>query len=329
MKKLLSLLLIIILTLSMVGCETNNLQAYKKASEKTASINSGQTSGEFTMIMDFNTEGMTAEEIKELNYYKDMKVSFNSSYDEKLKKGIYRNYLSLGGLGFDYDFYINEDEMFIKLPVIGKYLKLKDIETYGQEYEDTEIIISEETKNNIAANWVGLMNEEDVFKGKDIVLTTPDGEVKTTEYSIKLSDEQINKLYLDILDVVSRDEKLKTYYLNMQQNIEILKDKSFDETIADLKSNINNFEVDNFNYIALVDIDGYIVNEVIELSVKIYNDESGELMGIDFSFNLENWDINKEQNFDFPVLNESNTLKIDNMDTEMPVMFEDIFKNIK
>lgn len=329
MKKLLSLLLIIVLTLSISGCETNNLQAYKKASEKTASIDSGQTSGEFNMIMNFNTEGMTAEEIKELNYYKDMKVSFNSSYDGSLKKGIYRNYLSIGGLGFDYDLYMNEDEMFLKLPIIGKYLNLKDIKTNELELNNRDVIISEGTKDRIAANWVGLLNEDDVFIGKDIVLTTPDGEVKTTEYTIKLDNEQINKFYLDTLDIVSKDENLKVYYANMQRNIEIFKDKSFEETTNDLKSNINNFEVNNFNYTAFVDIDGFIVNEVIELSINIYNDELGELMGIDFTFNLEKWDINKKQDFEFPVLDENNTLKIDNMNREMPAMFEDMFKNIE
>jgi hypothetical protein len=322
MKKLLTYTLILVLILSLTGCNTSSLEEYKKAAEKTADIKSGQSSGELNMIMDFNTENMTAEEIKELNYYKDMKISFNSGYDHNLKKGIYRNYLSFGGLGFDFDFFMNEDEMFIKLPIIGKYLNLNDMEAYEEEYENADKIISDETLNKIAANWVGLMKDDDVFKGKDIVLTTPDGEVKTKEYTIKLNNEQIHKLYLDVLNEVSRDEEIKKFYSKIHENIEQIKDKPFDEIIFDMKENIINFEIESFSYTAYVDIDGYIVNEIIQLAININSDE---LIGIDYSFNFSNWNINKEQKFNFPELDENNTLNIDNMNS----MFENIFQNIE
>ena len=128
MKKNMIIILTIILVLLLAACNTNNLEEYKKASEKTEQIKKGNTSGEFSLNMNFNTDGLSAEKIKNLNYYKDMKGSFNVSFDEESKKSIFRNYLNFGGLGFDFDIYANGDEMFMKLPVVGKYMNFNQIQ---------------------------------------------------------------------------------------------------------------------------------------------------------------------------------------------------------
>ena len=70
MKRKIPLILGLLLIL-LTACNTNNLLEYKKASEKTEQITKGQTAGEFTMTTEINQEGLTAEEIKELNYVKD------------------------------------------------------------------------------------------------------------------------------------------------------------------------------------------------------------------------------------------------------------------
>lgn len=334
MKKILIVLFTLLLALSLVGCKTDSLEEYKSASEKTDQIKKGQTSGEFNLVVDFNTEEMTSEEIKKLNYYKDMKGSFNASFDEDLEKLICRNYINLGGLGFDFDLYFNKDEMFMKLPVVGKYMKLDEIKIYSnqdtKQDESPENIISAETIEAITTNWIALMKKEDVFKGNDIVLTTPDGEVKTTEYTIKLNDEQIKNLFINSVEIVSKDENFKEFYYTMQKNIDSL-DTSFEEMTTNINEWINEYYVESFNYTAYVDIDGYIVNENIELILKVNNEVKGSLSAINYKLDIKNWDINKEQNFNFPILTDDNTLKIDsldNMDNSETSLFENFFKNI-
>ena len=90
MKRKLSLLLLIAILLT--ACNTNNLAEYKKAVDKTDQITKGQTLGEFTLITEFNQEGLTAEEIRELNYIKDMNGSFSVVFDDEEEKSIIRNY---------------------------------------------------------------------------------------------------------------------------------------------------------------------------------------------------------------------------------------------
>ena len=327
MKKSIIAIFVLVLAFSFTACNESSLEEYKRASEKTDEIEKGQTSGEFSMITEFNTEGMTAEEIKELNYYKDMKGSFNVSYDEESGKSIFKNYLNMGGLGFDFEIFINGDEMYMKLPVVGKYMKLDEIKSSVNVEQEADII-SKETIDLIASKWIGLMNEDDVFKGKDIVITTPDGEVKTTEYVIKLNDQQIKSLFKDSTDLLSKDEKLKEFYIKyIEEASDELDNKLFEELIVDLNEGIDNYKVENFIYTAFVDIDGYIVNETIEISISVIEPEEKGLSGMNYSLDLNNFDINKEQKFDFPELSEDNTLSIEEMDESMPDMMKDLFKN--
>lgn len=326
MKKVLYIMLALLLVLSLAGCNTDNLAEYKKALEKTEGITRGQMSGEFSMSMDFDTEKLTAEEIKDLSYIKDMDGSFSVVFDDEAEKGIFRNYFNFGGLGFDFDMYMDGTEMFMKLPVTGKYIEMNDLNTKNINEENfNEEIVSEETLKQITEKWVGLMKEEDVFKGKDIILTTPDGEVKTTEYTITLSNEQIRTLVLESVEVAYKDEKLKKFFENyMRVNINDA-ELSFEEILESLKNNVENYSVEYFKYTALVDIDGYIVNENIDVSIKAENEDL-MFRGMKYNLDMKNWDINKTQSFEFPVLTEENTIKIDNVE-EMPDFMEDLFKN--
>lgn len=337
MKKIISIIMVAALMLSLAACNTDNLAEYKKAFDKTDQISKGQVSGEFSTIMDINTDNLTPEEIKDLNYVKDMNGNFSAVYDDSLEKGIYRNYISMGGLGFDFDVYLNGDKIFMKIPVAGKYLDLTELISSAEVAQINEEafdkpIISEETMKHISQKWVGLMNEEDVFKGKDIILTTPDGEVKTKEYTITLSSDQIRTLANESLDAFSKDESLRSFYneymASMNENEATKSLKSFDEAIKTLRDSIENYDVESFKYTALVDIDGYIVNEIVTVSLKS-TEESNIIKGVSFDLNIKNWDINKEQVFDFPELTEDNTINADDMKDmeEMPDLMESIFSN--
>lgn len=326
MKKKISLILVLMVIL-LTACNTNNLAEYKKAAEKTEQIASGQTTGEFLLITEFNSEGLTPEEIRELNYIKDMSGSFSVVFNDDEEKSIIRNYFNFGGLGYDFEVYINGEEMFMKLPVVGKYMKIDDMSAFGEEmYQQEDDVISEDTVSQFSKKWLSLMNEEDVFKGKDIVVTTPDGEVKTKKYVIKLNDEQIKALLKDSVEILSKDNDLKKLYEeNIRTIAEPLEDKTFEEALLDIKNNTDKYYVENFTFTAYVDIDGYIVNQIIELLLKAKDVDKGGIESFSYSLNIKNWDINKKQSFDFPVLTDENTMNIEDMDAEMPASMKDFF----
>ncbi len=329
MKRMIALIMVLLMTVpSVAGCGNNSLGDYKKAVDKTDQIVKGQNSAEFSTSLDFNTEGMTAEAVNELNYYKNMSGSFRSVFDSGSNQGVYRNYMNLGGLGFDFDLYQNGEEKFIKLPIVGKYMKLEDmLKEAEQSPVSTSELISEDTMKALEAEWVGMLKQEDVFKGKDIVLTIPDGEVKTKVYTITLNGEQVKSLEENVLTILSKDENLKkNYEAMMEKKADKTKRISFEQFINKAKEQLKEDMVENFQYTAYVDIDGYIVNETVEVKIKRIALEPGELKSIRFSLEMKNWDINKDQKFEFPVLTDENTMKINDLDQTMPSLFKDLFQ---
>lgn len=323
MKRIILLITAALLVVSPAGCSTDSLEAYRKAAQKTDDIKMGRTSGEFTVALDFSTEGMTEEQIKELNYLRNIKGNFSTVYDRNGEKGIYRNYLNLGGLGFDFDLYMNREEAFMKLPIIGKYMRIDEFVKDQQESESAPKTVSRVSQAAISEKWLDLLKKEDVFKGKDIILTTPDGEVKTTQYTIALKDEQVKSLASDCIKILSSDEEVKKNYESfLQKNVKSLKEISFEKMMSDMEKNLDNYKLESFSYNAYVDIDGYIVNERVELALKAAGSGTSGMTGLSYKLEIKNWDINKKQNFEFPVLTEENTLKSDEMDRNLPFMFE-------
>ncbi len=332
MKRIFAAMLVLLVTaLAVTGCGANSLADYKQALDKTDQITKGQSSGEFAVAMDFNTDGMTQEEINELNYYKNISGSFQNTFDYSNNQEIYRNYINMGGLGFDIDIFKNGEEMFVKLPIIGKYMNtdelMKEIKKSPVEKPD---FLSEDTLESLGEAWVGMLKEEDIFKGKDIVLTTPDGEVKTTVYTITLNADQIKAFAEIAISILSEDEALRS-------NIEDLLAKNanqpelpdFDELVVKIREHMKMDAIESFQYTAYVDIDGYIVNEVIAVEITKVAKNAGEPKEISFYLEVKNFDINKDQKIEFPVLTEENTLKADELGQRMPSLFKNMFQTQK
>ena len=328
MKRRFTWIMILLLTaLAVTGCGNNGLDDYKKAMEKTDHITRGQSSGEFSLTLDINTEGLSQEVVNELNYYKNITGKFQAVFDQEKKLGIYRNYLNLGGLGFDLDIFKNKDQMYVRLPIIGKYMMLDDLATKtGKPAENPTEFISKNTLEALGSEWLNMLNEEDVFEGKDMILTTPDGEVKTKVYTITLKDSQVRAFEEKSVDILFKDEHLKNNYEKMVlQNAELQEKVTFDDFFVKVKAHIMKDTVNDFHYTAYVDIDGYIINETLEFEIKRDAVGEGEPESISFHLELKNWDINKEQKVEFPELNEENTMKTDKLNDTMPSMFRNLF----
>ncbi|WP_432662927.1 hypothetical protein R9X47_20360 [Wukongibacter baidiensis] len=332
MKRVLLVLLSVILIISLVACKKNDFDAYIKAVNKTNEIKRGQESINYKMNIDFDTEGLTSEEIKDLKYFKNFESKFNLTFDNDLNKTIGRNYFNFGGLGFDMTFYNNGKESFIKMPILGKYLVL-DEKLMGNYLEDKDIknegkeCISEKTIEELGQNWIDTIKRDDVFAGKDSVMTTPEGEVKVTEYTIKLTGEQFKKLLTESGDILLKDKELKeTIEAYVRKSVKEELDFNFNDAISNFKEAIKESKFENLSYIAFIDIDGYIVKEKIEFNIRFTGEKHEGMNGFEYYLEMNRWDIEKEQEFKFPELTEENTMDTDEIDQGIPFMFESLFE---
>jgi hypothetical protein len=325
---------ILLLALTITGCGSNGLEDYKKAAEKTGEIKSGQRSGQWNLTMDFDTVGMTQEEITDLNYYQNISGKCRTAFNKDRKQSISREYLNLGGLGFDFELYQNNGETVVKLPIAGKYVKLDELMKQAAESTGSEVkigqdketkFLSDDTVKALSREWLGILDKDDVFKGKDIVITTPDGEVKTTVYTITLNDGQVKTLAQSSINILSKDESLKKTVETMTKEKKAISTDEFDKLLLKGKEWIGKYEVEKFRYTAHVDINGSIVNETMEFQLKNDSAAKGVPKNIAFKLDLKNWDINQYQKLEFPILTEENTLRSDDMNQTMPFVFKNLF----
>ena len=327
---------ILLLVTTAAGCGSNGLADYKEAAIKTGEIKSGQHSGQWKLALDFNTAGMTQEEITKLNYYRNISGKYQTVFDKNEKQSISKEYLNLGGLGFDFNFYQNNGETMVKLPIISKYMKLDDLMGQMADMTGTSInvgrdeaanILSDDTVKALSKEWIGILERDDVFKGKDIVITTPDGEVKTTVYTITLNDGQVKTLAQNSIDILSKDEALKNAVETITKEKKAMTWEDFDRFLRKGEEWIGKYKAEKFQYTAYVDIDGYIVNQMVELQLKNDSAAKGVPKDITFKMDLKNWEINKGQKLEFPVLTEENTLDPGDADQSMPSVFKNLFPN--
>lgn len=331
MRRIVLLFIILTLILALAGCGQNPLEKYKEAVERTGNINKGQVSFEVALDSEFNTEGLTNEEIREINYIKSIESNITVKYDEEKKKSIVMVYSNFGGMGFDSEIYQDDDKIFMKMPIEGKYIDLSsmlnmiDMESnIGSGGESLNSFISEDSIQAIKDKWINLLNDDDVVAGKSSLLNTEDGEVKATLFTISLTDEQIKTLFKDVIYILKSDSSftnmISQSIKNSDQTITV------QEIIQEIMDQVNEIEVNDFKYEFYIDIDSYIVESNLEASINYTNSEVGPLKSQHINFKTQNWDIEKEQEFEFPQLTDENTLEMENMNQGLPFMFESYFE---
>ncbi|MBS4537912.1 hypothetical protein GOQ27_05530 [Clostridium sp. D2Q-11] len=322
MKKNISIFLIALIIFSFTGCKGSDLKSYGDAVEKTNSITKGQMELNMDMDLDINTQGMTEEELKAMNYFKTMKGKMRIKFDET-EKFISRNYFNFGGLGFDLDVFGNGEDIYLQMPIIGKYINVKEFDENKQSSQENEFI-SENSKVKISEKWVGFLQEDDVFSGKSTVMDTPDGEVKVTEYTIQMEKGKLKEFASYVINTVAKDENFRNNLANQINTSNGNEQVTIDDIINNSEEMIEGANVGAFNYTAYVDIDGYIVKEVIKVTMD--SSDSEKINSATFNMNINRWGIEKKQEFDFPDINEDNILKESEIDQEMPFNFGNIDK---
>lgn len=325
MKKIILSMLIIALIFSIVGCSKNDLEAYKEASKKTNGIKKGQTSFDLNIENQFNTRGLTEEEIKKLSYFKKIELKIDLKFDEEQDKLISRNYYNFSGMGFDSTLYVDNEKVFIKMPMLGKYLVLED-EIVNSQLEDKEYQhILKDTFNKINNSWLNVLEKDDVFLGENTVMSTPDGEVKATRFTIKLTNEQLKELINNTVNVLAEDVSFN----NILREIIITKGEEVNtkEIYKRVKESLNKSTINEFEYETYVDIDGYIIQEDIRVIVEYENSTDGSINKQIIDIKAKNWNIEKEQEFNFPEIDEENILEMKNMGEGLPFIFDDMFKD--
>jgi len=279
---------IIILGIIITGCSDNGYEEYEKAVIKTDNLNSGKIKFEGNYLINFNEEEFSVEDYKKAKLYSNYKFKGTSIFDKEAEKNNFYGNIEFAKLGFDLEYFKDKNMEYLKIPFLGKYIDLSNLDEFKEielknsnfDFNSKSFEMDPEMINKISELWTEKISDENVFKGKKFLMSTPEGDVKVIKYTVSFSDEILKELIYKT--VLLYDESIETGFL--------------DEIV-----------VEEFNYDAYVDIDGYIIEENFNVSYRF--DDVLEINYFELDFKLINYDLNEKQEFENINLDESKLLK--------------------
>ena len=270
------ILILIFILIFMIGCESNNYKDFKNALEKTSNISQGKMEQKINIDFGEGKEDIDKIKIRNIVHY------------SKDKQKII-NYTEIDDIGYDLEIFVDKDkeDILVYLSNIGKYFKInsskdntkisnKDISKYISLFD-------KEKFKKLKIIWNELIKKENVFTGKDTIVDTKEGKVKAKKYIIKLNEKQINSLNND----------LKNEFKDVME-----------------KLNLKSIKINEINYEALEDYDGFLVKENMNLEFIIKNDKD---YNINIRLNTINYDIEQKQNINIPNVKDNELMKNSNI----------------
>lgn len=320
MKKIFIFIIIVALFGSLIGCSSNTLEDYKEAVIRTENITKGKSSFKINIINSFNYEGLPEDTVKDLAYFENIEISSVTTFDFTKLLMHSMSYFNFGGLGYDSDVYLKDNEVIVRIPIIGKYIVINnnesqeiDSQANSQQFNDIYVNIIMPIQNKSTE----ILERENVVKGEKSIMSTEDGDVKATKYTIKLNDEQIEEFINFLFDIIVNNKE----YIDDFSNLAIDKDSemNFEELLNLLKKELDDFETITFEKIAYIDIDGYIVKDTVTIEFFNENAEPGKVSYRKFILEEQNWNNEIEQKIEIPTINPEDIIDIN--DSEGSFMF--------
>lgn len=313
MKRCLYTLLILILFIS--GCQSKGLINYQQAIETTHAIETGKVVIEVEMENTFNEDGLSVNELKEINVGKSAYSKVTTIYDTRdrnfLKEQMHIYYM-VGGMGFDSWIYLEGEDINIKIPMLDVYMTIEDFQ--DELSQDIDVSNISLIFDDILKKWIDIFEEENIVDSKDKYIITSKGQVKTTSYNFYLSKSQISQLLNDLIEDIDRDE-LNAYIIYLLENY--LNNDIIYSDIVELLDQITIYELKG---VANVDFNNQLIQQKLILLGEYENSNPGEIdkISLEVTFNFE--DLGKEVMFDFPILTKENTVTEEELDD----LFEDL-----
>ncbi|MDK9711337.1 hypothetical protein [Acidaminobacter sp.] len=242
------LVLILAMVLTAAGCSGGAYDKLMKAEAKTDAAVTGVTTTRITLENNFDTASLTAEELKMANYMKKVTYEGRLRFDHGLGEMASDLYLSMGGIGFDAELYSFGGETYVKLPVMKKYMNVKDlmkVEGAQAAAEAQGDFLSETALEKLGDIWSSVATPDNVKKTGSALLRTDSGDLKTTRYTVEVDPEVVQAALIESARVITEDLAAKN------------PDADFSSAIGEMTE----IEIDEVSMISEISSSGYVVRD--------------------------------------------------------------------
>lgn len=311
--------LVCMLVLVLSGCESRkDYETFKEAVDRTGAMNSGASQVAVTIentLSDVMLQQLTPEEKAEMEGLERIEVTLDSRFDRKAAQGITDVYVYSNNLGQDFKiFQKGKGVMYLKLPFSANYYVIDDTVIGEQIVTATDADI-QSLVASLGERWNELLQNENVFAGEKVIVKNADGDVKATRYTVKPTEDQLNRLAGQLKDlIVSHQGELAAYGGAMMKDKlpETLEMEDFESAVNAV---FNAMTITGYEETAFVDADGYVIEETIKLEV-VYRDT--EAMKNPFkaqtiTIRCANWDIERPQGLDFSEIQRGKTVPLEEL----------------
>jgi len=304
-KSAVGLVLILVLVMTAAGCSGGAYDRLIKAEAKTDAAATGVTMTRITLENNFDTSGMTAEELKMANYMKKVTYEGTARFDHGLEQAASDLYLSMGGIGFDAEIYTFGGETYVKLPVMKKYMNVKDlmkVEGAQASAEAQGEFLSEAALERLSDIWSSVATTDNVKKTGSALLRTDSGDLKTTRYTIKVDPEVVQAALIESAKVITEDLAER----NTQAD--------FSAAIGEMAE----IEIDEVSMISEISASGYVVRDEVVIRYR--------QPGLETSIRVEiiRDKLDEAVELNLPEITASELYTSEELDREMPGALDDL-----
>ena len=317
LKHMTAIILLGILSMALLtGCMGGeDYASYLDAVDKTEGIQSGVDKVEVVVQSTFNEALLQKVDKEEANAFRQLgliKVTLEDRFNKVENQSIYDVFYFSNTLGMDFKVFMKgQAEVYIKLPFMS------DIYAVGKAFKG----FSEQPENissffkGVGLNWSSMLKAENIFIGEKSIITNDDGEVKATKFSVKPTTAQLDSFLRQLREeILANKESLLIYLKDMQfsEGENPMTESDF-ETIV--QAIFNSLTITRYEETAYVDLDGYIIDEMVTIELKYETSETfSNLFDTQtISIHTTRWDIERIQELDFSILEEAQIKPIENL----------------
>ncbi len=299
------LALFLALIMTAAGCSGGAYDKLMKAEAKTDAAVTGVTTTKITLENDFDTAGLSAEALKMMNYMKKVTYEGTARYDHGLGQVASDLYLSMGGIGFDAELYTFEGETYVKLPVMKKYMNVKDLMKVEGAQAAAEIqgeFLSEASLERLGAIWSSVATPDNVKKTGSALLRTDSGDLKTTRYTVEVDPEVVQAALIESARVITED----------------LAEKNTQTDFSAAIGEMTEIEIDEVSMISEISSSGYVVRD--DVVIRYHQP------GLETSIRIEiiRDQLDQAVELNLPEITASELYTSEELDREMPGALDDL-----
>lgn len=303
MRKIVLLLTTLLILLT--GCSGSAYETYSKALEKTEGVSSGKTKMTQEAHVEFNTEGLDKKVLEELRKWEKFNVDMELTFDKEQEIGVTNIYGELYDLGIEGKLYNQKNNLYLVTPLLPKILVLTGGDLQGEEIEKLEEQFLIKDFKDFEKMWKEVIDRENISKLGNIIISTPEGDIKAKEFHITLTKEDIMPLMIEGTKMFNQImvEQMKANNISVDPK----------EMEEQFKNAIEEIDFEKIYHRAYIDKDGFVVEEETHLIINFPSTKEGHIKRIDFKGKVQNWDLGKQVKVTIPELTDENTMTIEEL----------------